>query len=360
MIKGFAAAFVLYQGKKIFPVETESIFYGKRKEYNYILISSILSNIIIIFEKMLEKIYKCLLLANPKKYFENQTLLISELFFEDIKDTINKKIESEIESKMYDSLKTLTIIMTKENIVIDRYEQILEDFKEIYYRRNCYIHSSGRVNKKYIENVSSKYKKNLKQDILLHCDNQYINNALNTLTKIIFSIIFELIKIQDTFDERSVTKLANYFFECLKENEYEIAKTAYLALYKCKELDSKDQKMYEINYINALKQLGNKKEATNLIEQLDVSIATDNFRIAKECLANNNKKVYDMLQQTYPDSFRALEIREWPIFLNFRESKYYQKFVNEHLTDFEIQEIEQNKKENNVDTEKEIDNMIKH
>lgn len=39
MIKGFAAAFVLYQGKKIFPVETESIFYGKRKEYNYILLS---------------------------------------------------------------------------------------------------------------------------------------------------------------------------------------------------------------------------------------------------------------------------------------------------------------------------------
>ena len=41
MIKGFAAAFVLYQGKKIFPVETESIFYGKRKEYNYILLSKL-------------------------------------------------------------------------------------------------------------------------------------------------------------------------------------------------------------------------------------------------------------------------------------------------------------------------------
>ena len=41
MIKGVAAAFVLYQGKKIFPVETESIFYGKRKEYNYILLSKL-------------------------------------------------------------------------------------------------------------------------------------------------------------------------------------------------------------------------------------------------------------------------------------------------------------------------------
>ena len=41
MIKGFAAAFVLYQGKKNFPVETERIFYGKRKEYNYILLSKL-------------------------------------------------------------------------------------------------------------------------------------------------------------------------------------------------------------------------------------------------------------------------------------------------------------------------------
>ena len=41
VVLGFAAAFVLYQGKKIFPVETESIFYGKRKEYNYILLSKL-------------------------------------------------------------------------------------------------------------------------------------------------------------------------------------------------------------------------------------------------------------------------------------------------------------------------------
>ena len=46
-----------------------------------------------------------------------------------------------------------------------------------------------------------------------------------------------------------------------------------------------------------------------------------------------------MLRKTYPKSFTALEIKEWPIFINFRDSKEYTVFCSEHTEDFSSEEI---------------------
>lgn len=95
--------------------------------------------------------------------------------------------------------------------------------------------------------------------------------------------------------------------------------------------------MYRMNYINAAKQLNEKDLVKRELEKLDISIATDNFKIGKYCLDDNHEQVYKMLQETYPKSFDAVAIREWPIFINFRETEFYNMFVSEHKEDFEIQ-----------------------
>ena len=103
--------------------------------------------------------------------------------------------------------------------------------------------------------------------------------------------------------------------------------------------------MYEINYINALKLQG--KDIDELIKGFDVSIATDEFIIAKNCLLDNHQNTYDLLLATYPQSFNAEAIREWPIFKIVRETDYYKDFIKIHKDDFETYLFEDdNPKEN--------------
>ena len=83
------------------------------------------------------------------------------------------------------------------------------------------------------------------------------------------------------------------------------------------------------------------KDIADLLSKFDVSIATDEYKIAEECLLGNDENVYKLLTATYPNSFDAAIIREWPIFIKFRESEYYSRFVEEHSEDFEKFDFEE-------------------
>ena len=320
-----------------------------KKQYEKILISSVLSNIIIIFEKYLSNIYHILIIRNPKKYLQNQTIKLAEIFDQNVKEVFDEKIQQEIDSKMFDSLKAIDILTKEENIIIDKTEPILKDFQEIHHRRNSYVHSEGKAVKRYLKNVDQKFKENIKENDFLYCDEKYINNSINLLIKIIFSFTLGMLT-KSKINEDNLTKISNYFFERLSSKEYELAKFGYLSLYNLKEVEMKDKTMFLINYLNALKQLKKTDEFNEKIKKLDVSMATDDFKIAKECLLDNNKKVFELLKDTYPKSFDAVCIREWPIFINFRKKEFYQEFVNLHKLDFETQQLEKNEKNNKEET----------
>ena len=41
------------------------------------------------------------------------------------------------------------------------------------------------------------------------------------------------------------------------------------------------------------------------------------------------------------NSYNAREIRDWPIFINFRETEQYKSFREKNSADFNVQELEQ-------------------
>ena len=84
--------------------------YNKIEQYESILISSTLSNVIIIFEQYLAKVYQGLILINPKKYFQNQKIEIANIFNRSVRDIVIECVNNEVESNMFDSLKTLSLI----------------------------------------------------------------------------------------------------------------------------------------------------------------------------------------------------------------------------------------------------------
>lgn len=326
------------QAKKYRPSEAKK-HYDHIAKYEYILVESVLSHIIVSFENFLSEIYRILLLKNPLRYFENQTILLADVFGDGFDEAIKEKLDNEIDSKMRNSLDALKIISTKEEIDIDRYENITEHFTEVYYRRNAYVHTLGLVNKDYLKKVNQRYTSEKTEGDELVCDKKYIEDAIVSLEKMMFSIVYELL-VKLNADDAELNVVSDYLFEKLKNKEYSLTKFTYYALSQYKSLQFIDRTRYRINYIIATKQLHEKKIVEKEIKALDVSIATDDFKIAKECLCDNNEQVYKLLSDTYPKTFDAVAIREWPIFIDFRETSFYSDFVDQHKEDFEIQQIE--------------------
>lgn len=304
-----------------------------------IFVRAILTNLIIVFEKYFSTQYTILVENEPQKYFGGKTINVSQIFEKGIDTIIADELKSEVESNMFDSLKALDKVNDKSGINIDRYISIRKEFEEIYYRRNLFVHNDGIVNEMYLSKVDNRYTKDLKIGQTLICDDFYLENAICVAKKIISTLHFEMLKFfkaeADAYD-----KLSEFAFSALNDEDYLLAEHIYDILRRQKLFDYNNKIVFEIDYIIALKQQG--KDTSELTDNMDVSIAIDKYKIAKECLINNHKNVYDILSRSYPDSFNAIMIRDWPLFKEFRETEYYTTFVNEHKSDFDVLLFEEN------------------
>ena len=255
------------------------------------------------------------------------------MFDKSIREVVQECIRDEVESNMFDSLKTLEMISKKEGIDINRYENILEEFKEIYFRRNIYVHNEGKVNDKYISSVSEKYRKNVKNEDKLLTDDEYLKKSINVLYKVVGALFYEIQMQLDPKYEEWKHAFFSIAFKLLCNENYCVAQHFYYRLSKCQYSCFRDKTMSRINYITSLKQQGYEKNVKDELETLDVSIATENFKIAKMCLEDKNEEVYNALNKNYPDPYSAELVRDWPLFINFRKTEFYRKFVEEHAED---------------------------
>lgn len=309
--------------------------YNKIEQYESILISSTLSNVIIIFEQYLARVYQELILLNPKKYFQNQKIEIANIFNRGVRDIVIECVNNEVESNMFDSLKTLSLISERESININRYVNILDEFEEIYYRRNLYTHNNGVTNHIYLSKIKERYKKGLDINQKLVTDDIYLRNAINMLYKVVGTLFYEIQVAYNPKYEKWKDRFSENIFELLCKKNYDVAEHLYFILSNCKQFCFRDKAMFRINYINAMKQQGKDVLVKKEIDALDVSIATEDYKIAKLCLEGKDEEVYEALNKSYPEPYSAELVRDWPLFINFRESEYYIKFAKEHADDFD-------------------------
>lgn len=328
--------------EKFDPIKARRKAYYINNQEN-IFVRSILSNLIIIYEQFFSSLYQTLVLSEPEKYFEDKQIPICDLLNNDLNKVLTNIVDKEIENNMFDSLKTLDRIKEKSKIDIDRFIPIRHQFEELYHRRNAYVHTEGNVNDVYLKKVNATFTQNIKIGDRLVCDEIYLENAIQTIYKVISSLHFELLRAQNV-EQDNYTPLSELGFEALQNHQYQLAEYIYGILRKERDFEYSHKAVYEINYINSLK-LQN-KNIDELINKFDVSIATDDYKIAKECLLDNYESVYNLLVETYPKTFSAPMIREWPIFINFRKSEFYTKFIEEHKEDFDVFVFEETTSEN--------------
>lgn len=325
-----------YKNRMQFNPNVARYKYKEAQRYESISSRSIISDIIVSFESLLTKIINILILSNPFPYLEGETIPLASYFVENVFKNVTEKIDKVVEKKMYDSMKAFDQILQIEKIDIDK--DVLAAFKEIYFRRNIIIHNDCNVNKQYLDSIHTKYRKNVKLGDTLVCDDVYVMNAFDIIQELFFFLFYGIF-INYSPDNKYVNVIANFAFKKLQDKEYNVAKIIYKKISNSSKIEFVDKMMYRINYLNAIKQLGEKEQLEQEIKTLDVSIATDNFKIAKLCLLGENEQIYEFLNKTYPTSFNALQIKEWPIFVNFRETAEYHKFCSEHSEDFLSEEI---------------------
>ena len=325
-----------YKNNNYFNPNVARAKYKEAQRMESIFFRSVITDLIVTYESLLSKLLNVIILKNPFPYLDGETVPLASYFLNDTFKAISEKIENVVDKKMYDSLKTMSDIITTEKIDIDK--EVLTSFKEIYFRRNAIIHNDCKVNKQYLNSVSPEFRKNIKIGDVLPCDQIYLDKAFNTIYGIYFFLFYGLLKNYYNGNEY-ISVISNVAFSHLKEKDYEIAKMIYKKLSTNNSIDFADKMLYRINYLNAVKQPGENDILENEIKTLDVSIATDNYKIAKLCLLDDNEGILSMLRKTYPESFTASEIKEWPIFINFRESTEYTAFCSEHTEDFSSEEI---------------------
>lgn len=334
-----------YKNNNFFNPNIARTKYKEAQRMESIFFRSVITDLIVTYESLLSKLLNVIILKNPFPYLDGETVPLANYFLDDTFKSIREKIENVVDKKMYDSLKTMNDIITAEKIDMDK--DVLVFFKEIYFRRNAIIHNDCKVNKQYLNAVGTEFRKNIKKGDILTCDQSYLDKAFNTVYGIYFFLFYGLLKNYYNGNEY-VSVISNVAFSHLKEKDYEIAKMIYKKLCTNNSIDFADKMLYRINYLNAVKQLGENNILENEIKTLDVSIATDNYKIAKLCLLDDNEGILSMLRKTYPESFTASEIKEWPIFINFRESAEYIAFCSEHTEDFSSEEIST---DDNIETE---------
>ena len=317
--------------------------YKEAERYEAITSRSIISDIIVSFESLLTKILNSLIFCNPLPYLEGETISLASFFMDNASKNLIEKINKVVEKRMYDSLKTLEQIIQIEKIDVDK--EVFASFKEIYFRRNVIIHNDCKVNKQYLDAIHSKFRKNVKLGDLLTCDDNYVRNSFDVVQELFFFIFYGIFNNYSE-DNKYISVISNFAFKKLQKKEYLLAKTIYKKISNNSKIEFIDKMMYRINYLNAIKQLNEKEQLEKELKTLDVSIATDDFKIAKLCLLNKNEEIYLYLNKTYPNSFNAISLKEWPIFVNFRESQEYQKFCAEHSEDFLSEEIVEETEQN--------------
>ena len=95
--------------------------------------------------------------------------------------------------------------------------------------------------------------------------------------------------------------------------------------------------MRKINYWISLKNLYGVEKIREEVTSYDVSAMEGEFKVAKACLLDDFKEINALLEVYLNTNVYPQSIENWPLFIQYRQSKEYKKFKKEHIADFQKQ-----------------------
>jgi hypothetical protein len=260
--------------------------------------------------------------------------------FTSIEDLLKQLIDDEIDDALRGShTSQLEWIAKRFDITLDWKDQLLQKFTELTERRNAYVHSDGYINRQYI-NVCSALKDELVPERTLgkHLPLQrnYLEGARDTL----FEVAMRTLQIawrkqrQDQSDEQDIG-LNEIIFDLLKREDYRLARNlADFAASLRNYASDRNKRMLTINRAQAYKWSGKEDEAIKIIDSLDWTSASANFKLVVALIRNDFSLAAKLINQVPSDiqdedALPAEAYRSWPVFKLARKDETFLRAFQE-------------------------------
>lgn len=272
---------------------------------------------------------------NKDKEKEGSSVPFIEILENPTKDFKQYVIEKQIEKLSYNVIESIEKIIDKLKLkdYYNEHKDLVNKFYEAYYRRNVIIHNSGKVNQTYLIKTNQT-ENDIKIGTTLEMTNDYIKNAEKVIEDygcLIYCIFGSMLSDEDrqeyynSFNRYAVTQ------EML--GKYETALFYLKLIKKFIKTGSASSLMCNFDICNCKKHLGDtayKKE----IEKMDCSALGGLYKVCKELLLDNYDNVMNLLEFYYPKEIKKEQIQNMPIFADFRNTDYYQQFIDKHSDEF--------------------------
>lgn len=213
------------------------------------------------------------------------------------------------------------------NIFADN-DIFLKRLHEIIYRRNSFVHESGKISKEYIESCKKlklQLHSSIKEDEFFKVSPEYFKDSSLMILQIALMLSNKMMRkiLKDSEDADKL--IVDASFELLKNKNYFFAKeiTSYLLDDKRTTLKDGNRLCLLINKALALKFMKKKKDAEKLISKEDWSVKSNEYKLASLIIQSKYEEASELLKL-----FSKNEIKNyitWPLFLEFKKSKFFIK-----------------------------------
>lgn len=309
-----------------------------------ILSESVLMMLIVKYEESISRLYRYLITKYPQAYLSERRISYSELMsfgssIEEVKELFtSKEVDEFMRRPISDWYSTFS---KKQKADFQLMDDLFEQFKEVYYRRNLFVHNQGIVNESYLSGVSQP---SAIAGEVLKVDGEYLENAFMLTQLMLIDTFFGLRKVSDSQQEM-IEWVTDFGYQCLIEKKWSQAKYVFKVLLASKDLNSFERIIAQVNYWIAIKNEEGIEAIRSDVESLDVSAMQLQFAVAKAALLNKNAKVRQLLDECVESNeIPAYYIQTWPLLNEFRASDEYARFVEDHRDYLEVGEYETPKK----------------
>ena len=303
------------------------------------LSESVLVMLMIKYEDSISSIFRYAIEKHPQAFLSKKSITYSELMTmeSDIEEIKRKFIDDEIDAIMREPISDwYNTFETKHKTKFLFSDNLFENFKEIYYRRNLVVHNQGIVNDIYLKYVKdSKTKKGKK----LFVDKEYLETAISLTILMLIDTVFGLRELADDKDDL-VNWIINVFgYNCLVNKKWDMAKYIYKVVLQDKSISASDLLVAKINRLIAVKNIDGIDAIRDEVDSLDVSALKLLYASAKAALLDEHEKVSLLLDECLEKKeITPQNIKTWPLYNEYRESNEYKEFVERHKEVFDFGE----------------------
>lgn len=319
-------------------IEKAAIEYEKARQMLDIHNNNALISLLIRFESFLTDYFEWLVKKYPNKYLNEKSIRYSELIkfdFENLKKELSLEAANSIMSQPLDEW--LRVIKSHK-FDLSTLSMYLEQFTEIYYRRNVIVHNKGKVNRQYLTGIKKDESEHPLGEKLL-TNRQYVMNAFNVSMVIVYGLLYASLKGNKDDEPEYLEFLFSSGFDHMMENDWIISGYIFELLIKDDAQDKITSTLCQINYWISCKNMGHFKDIKEEIERKDFSAMDVSIRMAKEILLENYEEAIPLLDESLLTGMTPNMVETWPLFIQFRKTKYYHEFRAKYAKELEQQII---------------------